>query len=115
MNPDCVCLNGKKNLFCRECREVDWAAQSDADNTGDIIVQKILFAESTHPSQMTDGVCTMFQGTEFTSPIHQDDCPRSPRPFADSSGFADRSECSMRSARFELAMLEAQTQSQLEV
>ena len=57
----------------------------------------------------------MFQRTDFTSQIRQDDCQGSPTPCAEFSGFAGCSECSMRSARFELALLEAQTRSQLEV
>ena len=57
----------------------------------------------------------MFQRTEFTSQIRQDDCQGSPTPCAEFSGFAGCSECSMRSARFELALLEAQTRLQLEV
>ena len=56
----------------------------------------------------------MFQRTEFTSQIRRDDCPGSPTPCAEFSGFPCCSVCSMRSVRSERAPLEAQRRSQLE-
>ena len=108
-------LQWQKNPFCRECRKLDGASQSDGDNARDITLQKVLCAGSTGWSRITDGVCTMFQRTEFTSQRRPDDCPGSPTPCAEFCCFASCSECSMCSARFKLGLLETQTQSQLKV